>query len=545
MERGNTGWMRFKGKEKEKEREPEWTESNLESDSLYKEILACIPDNIVKLDLQLNVLWANEAARMLSEDPCGEKCFETFLEQHIPCDNCPCIKAMSSGVTEKSVIGVNTEDESLASYFEIIAVPQLDSMGNVVSIIEISRDVTDRVSSNKLVREQSEQMNKAIEEFREESEKRCNFILNLSAEVKSDLEEIADQMSFVKHQLEYKEADWIDPLIQISERLMRKVGNVNEFFSMEEASAQLMYVPFELSELVDEVYNRFKVLAREKSTILEVSTSPGVPKKLIGDIFRIQTILMNIVENSVEHTQNGKIKISFFAQPRLEEKQVRLQIVVTDTGVGFTDEKLELIQILFSDKAPKDFFDQAIAMQGLGLLTAFNMLKAMNGDIEIDSQYGRGAVVKLYMDLGVKADKTDLSKIQPIHEEEVPTEDSYGLLKKILIAENDVVSRVSYKIHLQNHYELIYAKSGREAVELYLTEKPDMVFMSIMLPEMNGFEAFDEIERTSRRKVPIIACTNKVIESEREYLISYGFTDYLPKPIEAVGINKIIGKYLK
>lgn len=541
MERSNTGWMRFKSKEKE----PDSANAGQAGDVLYKEILDSLPDHIVKLDLQLNVLWANLTALTLSSEPCGEKCFEAFLSQHVPCENCPCIKAMSSGVTEKSVIGVNTDDEAAASYFEIIAVPQKDVLGNVVSVLEISRDVTERISSNKLVREQSEQLNKAMDSFREESEKRCNFILNLSSEVKEDLEDISDQLSFIKHQADAKDVEWVEPLIQISERLMRKVGNVNDFFSMEEARVQLLYVPFELSELIDEVYNRFKVMAREKSTIIEVSASAGVPKKLIGDIFRIQAILMNIVENSVEHTQNGKIKINFFAQSKLEGKQVRLQIVVTDTGVGFTDEKLELIQMLFSDKAPKDFFDQAIAMQGLGLLTAYNMLKAMNGDIEIESQYGRGAVVKLYMDLGVKAERIDMSRIQPIREEELPKEASSTFLRKILIAEDDVVSRVSYKIHLQNHYELIYAKSGREAVELYLTEKPELVFMSIMLPEMNGFEAFDEIERTSRRRVPIIACTNKVIESEREYLISYGFTDYLPKPIEAAGINKIIGKYLK
>lgn len=541
MERGNTGWMRFKGKDRETDLKTE----ELINQELYSEILECIPDNIVKLDLNMNVLWANQAAKMLSSEPCGEKCFETFLDQRIPCDNCPCIKAMNSGQTERSVIGINTEDEQLVSYFEVIAVPQKDNFGNVVSVIEISRDVTDRINTNKLVREQSEQLSQSMEMFQEESEKRCNFILNLSAEVKGDLEEIADQLNFVKHQIEYKESDWIDPLIQISEKLMRKVGNVNEFFSMEETSTQLMYVPFELSELIDEIYNRFKVMSREKSTLLEVAASPLVPKKLIGDVFRIQTILMNIVENSVEHTQNGKIRINFYAQPHAEEKQVKLQVVITDTGVGFTDEKLDLIQTLFEDKGPRDFFDQAIAMQGLGLLTAFNMLKAMDGTLEIESQYGRGAVVKINMTLGVKAEKTDLSKVQPIMEEDVPTVDSVSPRQKILIAENDVVSRVNYKIHLQNHYELVFAKNGKEAVDLYLTEKPDLVFMSIMLSEMNGFEAFDEIEKASRRKVPIIGCTNKVIESEREYLISYGFTDYLPKPIEAAGINKIIGKYLK
>lgn len=225
---------------------------------------------------------------------------------------------------------------------------------------------------------------------------------------------------------------------------------------------------------------------------------------------------------------------------------MRLQISITDTGMGLTEDRLEQIQKILSEDQTKDFFDQAIEMNGLGLLTVHNTLKAMSGSLQIESQYGRGTVVKMNMILGQKIEKNELNKIVAVHEEEAILAPSSPVnKKKILIAENDVVSRVTYKLHLQNHYELIFARNGKEAVELYLSERPDLVFIDIMMPVLNGFEAFDEIEKMSKRKVPMIACTARVIESEREYLTTYGFTDYMPKPVEGASIVRIANKHLK
>ncbi|MBN2897706.1 MAG: response regulator [Clostridia bacterium] len=114
----------------------------------------------------------------------------------------------------------------------------------------------------------------------------------------------------------------------------------------------------------------------------------------------------------------------------------------------------------------------------------------------------------------------------------------------ILIAEDEVVGRVTLKLMLKERYNVVFAKNGKEAVELYFRERPQLVLMDIMMPVMNGFEAFDEIEKNDRQHVPIIACTSKVISTEREYLTSYGFDDHLDKPIENVKLDEILSKYM-
>ncbi len=81
-------------------------------------------------------------------------------------------------------------------------------------------------------------------------------------------------------------------------------------------------------------------------------------------------------------------------------------------------------------------------------------------------------------------------------------------------------------------------------MEKYFNEQPDLVIMDIMMPIMNGFDAFDQIERNSITRVPIIACTAKVIKSEKEYLKSYGFDDYIAKPVSLKILREMINRHI-
>lgn len=120
-----------------------------------------------------------------------------------------------------------------------------------------------------------------------------------------------------------------------------------------------------------------------------------------------------------------------------------------------------------------------------------------------------------------------------------------GKEKLILVAEDEVVGRMALKLILKDEYNVMFARNGREALELYFSQKPDLVLMDIMMPKFNGFQAFDEIEKKDPNRCPIVACTSKVISKEREYLTSYGFDDHLDKPINIDSLNKILKKYFE
>lgn len=541
MEKNSTGWLRMRSKEKESA--PSEDLSKFEA-TFYKEILDGMPEPVLKIGSDFKIIWANDTARKMRKSLENVPCYEAFHEAEEVCENCPCRRCMETGLTEKSVIAIPDQNGEGLIYHEITGIPLKDGKGKVYSAIEISKDVTERIKAGYEIQYISEQKDKELKRHQEEAARHFEFIHKLSMDVKGDVDDMSDQLNYLHHIPEFKNSEWLESVMQLNEKTLRRIGNLNDLFTMEDTAIQLVYVPFEVSELVDEIYNRFKQRAREKNIVLTVTHSKVIPKKLIGDIFRINGILMNILENSVAHTQNGTIKVHFNAHDRTEDGLVKMQISVTDTGLGLTEDRLDQIQGLLQEKRPLKFLDQAIEMRGLGLLNAHNVLKAMSGGIEIDSQFGRGTQVKLNFQMGYRAEKSDTKHRDMVHEDE-PEGVKRLHSKTILIADDEVVGRVTYKIHLQQHYHLLFAKNGKEAVELYSAEKPDLVFMDIMMPVMDGFAAFDEIEKHRRKKVPMIACTAKVIDAERDYLLTYGFDDYLPKPVEASNLLRLVGKYMK
>jgi CheY-like chemotaxis protein len=118
-------------------------------------------------------------------------------------------------------------------------------------------------------------------------------------------------------------------------------------------------------------------------------------------------------------------------------------------------------------------------------------------------------------------------------------------LAKILVAEDDEFGRAAIRMMLEHRYELVFAQDGKEAVEKFFTVSPDMVLMDIMMPVMDGYQAFrDIIQGKTKPPVPIIALTAKAMPEEREALLSYGFTDYVSKPIDDDMLIRIIDKNL-
>ena len=117
---------------------------------------------------------------------------------------------------------------------------------------------------------------------------------------------------------------------------------------------------------------------------------------------------------------------------------------------------------------------------------------------------------------------------------------------KILIAEDDEFSRAAIKLMLENRYELAFAQDGAEAVQKYFEINPDVVLMDIMMPNVDGYDAFKDINRkASGPTVPIIALTAKAMKNDRDELLAFGFTDYIPKPIDDEALVSTIEKHLK
>ncbi len=116
----------------------------------------------------------------------------------------------------------------------------------------------------------------------------------------------------------------------------------------------------------------------------------------------------------------------------------------------------------------------------------------------------------------------------------------------ILVAEDEDLCIFTLKIMLKHKYNVIFARNGREAIDKYFKDNPDLVLMDILMPEVDGFEAFDEIcRRRKSNDVKIIAVTAHALNSEKRRILAYGFDDYISKPIDDEELNAKIKKYIR
>lgn len=129
---------------------------------------------------------------------------------------------------------------------------------------------------------------------------------------------------------------------------------------------------------------------------------------------------------------------------------------------------------------------------------------------------------------------------------EIANNSSKESIPKILIAEDDELGIYTFKVMLKNKYNIIFARNGREAIDKYFMENPDIVLMDIVMPEVNGYEAFDEIcRRRKSNDVKIIAVTAHAMIDEKKQILAHGFDDYISKPVDDDELLKKIQKYIR
>jgi CheY-like chemotaxis protein len=127
---------------------------------------------------------------------------------------------------------------------------------------------------------------------------------------------------------------------------------------------------------------------------------------------------------------------------------------------------------------------------------------------------------------------------------EAPVEKESGRLT-ILVADSDVGTRLAIKSMLRNDYDVHLARTGDEALEMYEKLSPALLIVDILMPGIDGFEVLDIIDRRGIRKGRIVACTERIVETEPEYLMKYGFDDYLAKPVKSKILRMVVGNNME
>jgi signal transduction histidine kinase/DNA-binding response OmpR family regulator len=338
--------------------------------------------------------------------------------------------------------------------------------------------------------------------------------------------------------------------------LMGIINDILDLSKIEAGKLELAPVEYDIPSLINDTVNLNVIRYESKPITFSLNVDENIPLKLSGDELRIKQILNNLLSNAFKYTASGEVSMSAAFETRQEETAgVTLVFRISDTGQGMTTEQLEK---LFSEYTRFNReINRAVEGAGLGMSITKQLVRLMNGEIQVESEPGRGSVFtvripqKLVAGSGVLgselAEKIRQMRPAAAHtKKKAPVVHEYMPYGRILVVD-DVETNLYVTRGLITPYGLNVetALSGYEAVEKIKRGAVwDIIFMDHFMPGMDGIEAAKIIRGLGYKK-PIVALTANVITGQAEMFFENGFDAFISKPIDIRQLNAVLNKLVR
>ncbi len=376
---------------------------------------------------------------------------------------------------------------------------------------------------------------------------RGSFIASLSHELRIPLNSILGMLRLLKDtDLDSQQSGYVKSALEAGECLHGWIGEITRFSSVELDEFKIEDKPFDLFRACRDVIKVFAGEASSKGVNLQYEFEAGTPGLLNGDALRLQQVLAKLVENGLRFTQKGSVSLVVGTGGRRDDC-VLMTFSVIDTGPGLSQETQERI-FDFSDEHVGD--NPKSRKIRLELAVCRKIIDAMGGTLELKSGKGEGTQFTVTVPLEETAEDVleaiADSKLK-VAEPPVKKPKKYNGIK-VLVAEDDTINQslaVAFLTRLGGEVET--ADNGCEAVEMFQSGAYNLVFMDCEMPEMDGYEAsraIRKLEEGTGRRVPILAMTSYAGRGDREYCLSAGMDDHIPKPITVDILDDVFRKFI-
>lgn len=394
-------------------------------------------------------------------------------------------------------------------------------VGRVPLIIGISWDITNvqnieqELIQARIKAEQSDRLKSA-------------FLANMSHEIRTPLNAIVGFSRLMTTTDNREDEKLYSEIInQNSDVLLQLINDILDLSKIDAGTFEYIKQPMDLGEMCRNVYEIHKGRVQEGVTLTLDNENDSL--MINEDKNRILQLITNLIANAIKFTYEGEIHFGF------KLKKDYIDFYVKDTGIGISEEKLSHI---FGRFVKLNSFVQGT---GLGLAICQMIVEKMGGAITVESELHEGSTFRFTIPYDMY-NKQEKFKKNAEREQHLKVAIKSLQLRTLLVAEDVDSNFLLMNTVLGKKYKLIRARDGREAVDMYKENHPDLIFMDIKMPYMDGLEA-TRLIRGYSKDIPIIALTAFAFESDRERAIEAGCNDYLTKPVSQEAIEKILDKY--
>ena len=429
-----------------------------------------------------------------------------------------------------------SEVKNKDNWYEYSIFFKKENIENKYLIITL-KNITDRKRKEE---ENTRNLKEAYEAAKQANISKTSFLSRMSHDIRTPINAIIGMANMAKRNLEdkVKVNECLTKVLKASNILLELVNQVLDMSKIENENYIEKVEVLNLKTFTDELSQIYEDLAQKKKQKYTLKYESFKDEYVKANTVSLQRIFTNIVSNAIKYTpRGGEIEITVRELAKEKEDRRSYQLEVKDNGIGISKEFLKKIYEPFSRERSCE------GGTGLGMSIVYNLVSMLNGNIEVESEIGKGTTV--YVTLELEIEKRGEERIEGGNEEEDSLESLNLSNKKILLVEDNELNReIAYELLKLTGAKVVMADNGRRAVELFSESKEgelDLILMDIQMPIMDGYTAtktIRELARKDAKSIKIVAMTANTFSDDIQKARYYGMDEHIPKPID---IKKLIG----
>ncbi|MBQ7196648.1 MAG: response regulator [Synergistaceae bacterium] len=374
------------------------------------------------------------------------------------------------------------------------------------------------------------------------------FLANMSHEIRTPLTTILGMDEVILRKYESGPIyEYARDIQSAGNTLLHIINDILDFSKIESGHLELTADNYDLGQVLRDVDNMVKLKAEQKGLKYITQIDDSLPDELFGDRIRVHQIMVNILNNAVKYTKKGSVKFVLTGVKGDDPSLIVLHITVTDTGIGIHAEDIPKLFKSFSRIDAKETHN--IEGTGLGLAITGRLIELMGGSVEVTSTYGTGSTFHVVLPQKITGEKTlrDFERDSGHKKKEARKIWKAPTARVLIVDDNDMNRVVLRSLMKETEIKIDEAESGEECLEKVKQNSYDVILMDYMMPRMDGKQTLDNIKKmpdAPGASAKIIVCTANALVGVQAELLSYGFDDFLSKPVNGKELEDMLLEYI-